>query len=160
MNKEIETRFKYHTPSPDDARVYAHIRREVKELAYTLDAVCPEGREKARALTALEDVMFNANASIARRGLPAGAVRVAIAGESAPPPSRGTEDAIVTSIGGVRAAVRALTSERVGDPKGPCFDCGAGEGEIHPDDCRVITAHRALLALEQAVIVHFRGGVK
>jgi len=69
MKKEdIENRFTYHPPKEGQADVYVHIREMAKTFAYELNELCPEGREKSLAITHLEEVVFWANASIARAG--------------------------------------------------------------------------------------------
>lgn len=65
---ELANRFRYHPPltlicQQDHERV----RELCWELAKHLNAVLPEGREKAVAVTNLEQVMFWANASLARQ---------------------------------------------------------------------------------------------
>lgn len=44
----------------------AHVREQCRMLAHDLNDWLPEGREKALAITNLEQVMFWANAAIAR----------------------------------------------------------------------------------------------
>jgi hypothetical protein len=69
MNEEITHRFAYHPPR-DEAAVKAHerVRKLLGDVAQELDALLPgdRPREKALALTHLEDAMFAANAAIAR----------------------------------------------------------------------------------------------
>ena len=66
MNQDIETRFTYHQPTKEKQIIYSDIRYKAKELAYLLDKVCPNSREKSLALTKLEEVVMWANASISR----------------------------------------------------------------------------------------------
>lgn len=66
MNQQIENNFKSHDVSTEQAQNMEHIRQEVKALAYTIEALVPQGREKSLALTKLEEAMFWANAGIAR----------------------------------------------------------------------------------------------
>jgi hypothetical protein len=68
-HNELMNRFKYH-PAKDVVTQRAHetIRDMCKGVAVTLNAGLMEGREKALAITKLEEVMFWANASIARQG--------------------------------------------------------------------------------------------
>ena len=63
---DIDNRFVYH--APDAIRVEKHeiVRRDVRTLANRLNDSLPEGREKSLAITHLEEVMFWANAAIAR----------------------------------------------------------------------------------------------
>jgi hypothetical protein len=65
-NQQIENAFTYHAPKDDQPVLYAELRAQAKELAYTIEALCPDSREKSLALTNLEQTMFWANASIAR----------------------------------------------------------------------------------------------
>ena len=63
---EIENRFTYHPPKTGQPEKYHKLREEAKNLAYLLVKSCPESRELSLALTKLEEVVFWANASIAR----------------------------------------------------------------------------------------------
>ncbi|WP_327294445.1 Acb2/Tad1 domain-containing protein [Streptomyces sp. NBC_01197] len=64
--EDIENRFTYH--APDAYKVHAHqrVRNLFYDAAEVLDIELPEGREKALAVTKLEEAMFWTNASIAR----------------------------------------------------------------------------------------------
>lgn len=64
---ELASRFTYHPPKEGQPEKYERIREEAHELAKTLVELCPSSRELSRALTAMDDVVFNANAAIARR---------------------------------------------------------------------------------------------
>ena len=64
---EIHRRFTYHPPKDGQPARYEEIRNRAQSFALRLCELCPESRELSRALTALEDVCFNANAAIARR---------------------------------------------------------------------------------------------
>ncbi len=63
---ELRRRFNYHPASPEQGELYSNIRSAQLEFAMYLVEVCPDNRELALALGALEQVGFNANASIAR----------------------------------------------------------------------------------------------
>ena len=63
---DLQNRFTYHPPKPEKAKVYEQIRKQCLDLALNLDVWCPESREKSLAITKLEEVVFWANASIAR----------------------------------------------------------------------------------------------
>lgn len=65
-NPQIENNFKYHSPKEGQPEKYNAIREKAKELAYLIDAECPNSREKSVALTNLETSVMWANASIAR----------------------------------------------------------------------------------------------
>ncbi|WP_121640613.1 hypothetical protein [Virgibacillus sp. Bac330] len=66
MNEQIENNFRYHAPKESQVEKYTAIREKAKELAYLIDEVCPNSREKSVALTNLETSVMWANASIAR----------------------------------------------------------------------------------------------
>lgn len=65
---DISNRFTFHPARGDQAETYAMIREWAKDLALDLNEVCPESRELSLAITHLEEVVFWANASIARSG--------------------------------------------------------------------------------------------
>lgn len=65
-NPTIENNFKYHSPKEGQPEKYEAIREKAKELAYLIDEVCPNSREKSIAMTELETAVMWANASIAR----------------------------------------------------------------------------------------------
>jgi hypothetical protein len=68
MNEQIENNFTYHAPKEGQPLQYEVIRAKAKELAYLIDGVCPNSREKSLAMTNLEQSVFWANAAIARNG--------------------------------------------------------------------------------------------
>lgn len=65
---DIANRFTYH--APDDAAIAAHADVQARAHGYAeiLNERLPEGREKSLAITHLEEVVFWANAAIARNG--------------------------------------------------------------------------------------------
>jgi hypothetical protein len=65
-NSDIEKRFTYHPPKDGQPKKYSQIRCEAKSLAELVAELCPESREKALALTKLEESVMWANAAIAR----------------------------------------------------------------------------------------------
>jgi len=64
--RDIENRFTYHAPRGGQPQAYERIRSEARGLAETLDQLAPDGREKALAVTKLEEAVMWANAAIAR----------------------------------------------------------------------------------------------
>lgn len=66
MNAAIENNFKQHPPQPGRTEKYVAILEQAKIFAYTIEDLCPPGREKALAMTNLENAVFWANAGIAR----------------------------------------------------------------------------------------------
>lgn len=62
----IEHRFTYHAPKQGQPERYVEIRDTAKELALRIADLCPCGREQSVALTKLDEVVFWANAAIAR----------------------------------------------------------------------------------------------
>ncbi|SPT95568.1 Uncharacterised protein [Lysinibacillus capsici] len=63
--KKLKIFFMYHSPKADQPKRYDAIRTKAKELALLINEVCPESREKALALTNLQQTTMWANASIA-----------------------------------------------------------------------------------------------
>lgn len=66
MKQQIEENFKYHAPKEGQPEKYEAIRNKSKELAHLIDELCPNSREKALAITNLEQTSMWANAAIAR----------------------------------------------------------------------------------------------
>ena len=64
--KDIENRFTYHAPKPGQPEKYTEIREMGKKMAFLIDELCPQYRERALALTKLEECVMWANAAIAR----------------------------------------------------------------------------------------------
>ncbi len=62
----LENNFTYHPPTGLQTEQYSFLRDVAKSLARQINDTCPESREKALALTKLEESVFWANASIAR----------------------------------------------------------------------------------------------
>ena len=65
-NKDLHHRFSHHPPTDESIEKHSTVREECLLLAYSLNELLPEGREKSTALTKLEEVMMHANAAIAR----------------------------------------------------------------------------------------------
>ena len=66
MNPTLENNFRYHAPKEGQPEKYEALREKAKELAYLIEEVCPNSREKAVAMTQLETAVFWSNAAIAR----------------------------------------------------------------------------------------------
>jgi len=67
IKKDIEIRFVYHAPKPEQLPKYQELRDMGKALAIFIATNVPDSREQALALTHLEDTIMWANAGIARR---------------------------------------------------------------------------------------------
>lgn len=64
---DIDNRFKFHpADTPEKQEAHERVRSYCRELAQTLNAELPEGREKSLAITHLEETMMWSNAAIAR----------------------------------------------------------------------------------------------
>ena len=66
IKEDLDRRFNYHPPKPDQVEKYTAIRASVKEVAELINSACPESRERSLSITKLEEAIFWANASIAR----------------------------------------------------------------------------------------------
>lgn len=65
--QDLLNRFTFHpVDSEDTARTYELIRHNARELALGLTEICPSSRELSLAVTHLEQVVFWANAAVAR----------------------------------------------------------------------------------------------
>lgn len=62
---EIERRLGYHPATPDTVPQFEENRVNFIVLANDLDRRLPDGREKALALTALQEALMWANAAVA-----------------------------------------------------------------------------------------------
>lgn len=63
---EIENRVNYHPPNEERRRLHEAVRSNIRNLMYFISEELPDSRETSLALTKLEEVMFWANAAIAR----------------------------------------------------------------------------------------------
>ncbi len=66
MIENLKKRFTYHAPKENQPQKYENIRKNALAFAELLDVMCPDSREKSLAITALEEAVMWANASIAR----------------------------------------------------------------------------------------------
>ena len=64
--KERDKRFDSYEMDEDKKIRCLQIRNVVKQLAYVIDNVCPDGREKSLAFTRLEEAVMWANKSVSR----------------------------------------------------------------------------------------------
>lgn len=65
--EEISHRFAFHAATTEEKRnEHTSVRWQIGNVAQFLDEKLPAGREKALAITKLEEAMFWANAAIAR----------------------------------------------------------------------------------------------
>lgn len=62
---QIENRYTYHKSQPEDLFSYQELRSKAKELAYLIEKLCPDNREKSIAHTKLQEFIMFANCSIA-----------------------------------------------------------------------------------------------
>lgn len=68
-SQDLEHRFDHHPPITEDRKLaHESVRSACLDLAEQLDNLVPDGREKALAITNLEQTMFWANAALARSG--------------------------------------------------------------------------------------------
>jgi len=70
MRTRILNDFTYHAPFGTQPERYAEVRMQVQALAFYIADHCPPSRQQSIALTNLEQVMFWANAAIARNEKP------------------------------------------------------------------------------------------
>lgn len=63
--KDLEMRFTYHAPTPNQQARYVAIRAEIHALARFICERAPQSRELSTALTHLTQVMMLTNAAIA-----------------------------------------------------------------------------------------------
>lgn len=67
LEQRVESDFSFHPANTDEKRsAHTNIRERSKILALYLAENLPAGREQSMALSKLEEVMFWANAAIAR----------------------------------------------------------------------------------------------
>lgn len=63
---ELENRFAFHEPDSLKIDKYNGIREQARYFAEVILELTPDSREQSLAITKLEEVMFWANAAIAR----------------------------------------------------------------------------------------------
>lgn len=63
---ELDNRYTYHAPKGDQTGRYEAVRAGCLELSKLIKKHTPHSREQSTAFTRLDEVMFHANAAIAR----------------------------------------------------------------------------------------------
>lgn len=66
LQEDLAKRFTYHAPKVGQPERYNELRNSGFSLARLIETLCPDGREKALAITKLEEAIMWANAAIAR----------------------------------------------------------------------------------------------
>lgn len=66
MMDDLDNKFSYHELKGSQGTRYNNIRNMAKDMAIMLDGLCPPSRELSLAITNLEQMVFWANAAIAR----------------------------------------------------------------------------------------------
>ena len=66
-SSELETRFTYHPPKPEQVETYERIRAAGKEFAALVIELTPASREQSESVTNIEQAVMWANAAEARR---------------------------------------------------------------------------------------------
>jgi hypothetical protein len=67
LHLRIDNDFVYHAPSKADIEIHQELRSRALDFARYLVDYVPMGREQSLALTKLEEMVFWANAGIARK---------------------------------------------------------------------------------------------
>jgi len=62
-DSELEQIFTYHAPKGNQAEQYVMIRNAAHEFARAVNVLCPESREKALAMTSIQQAAMWANAA-------------------------------------------------------------------------------------------------
>lgn len=63
---QIDNAFTYHSPTDEQIQKFQILRVQARQLAHTINAQCPDSREKNESMNHLDAVIMFANASIAR----------------------------------------------------------------------------------------------
>lgn len=66
LNAKLDNQFKYHIAEGAQPMQFATIRGECLDLARIIVVICPDCEEREQAILRLNEVMFWANAAIAR----------------------------------------------------------------------------------------------
>lgn len=65
-SKDLANRFSYHPPREEDVQKFELMRSIALSFSAVINETVPDSREKSLAITHLEEVVFWANAGIAR----------------------------------------------------------------------------------------------
>lgn len=66
VDVDLERKFTYHPATPEKALRFTVLREHAKAFGMLIKEACPDGRERAIAITKLEELIMWANAAIAR----------------------------------------------------------------------------------------------
>lgn len=66
--EEIENRFTYHSPKPEDVPKFEQLRNAAREFAILITSLVPDSLERTEALNHLDEVVMFSNAGISRHG--------------------------------------------------------------------------------------------
>ena len=66
VEKDLNNRFTYHAPMPNQIGKFENIRKNARWMAALFTQMCPKSRELSLAITKIEEAVFWANAAIAR----------------------------------------------------------------------------------------------
>lgn len=73
--EDLDRRFTYHAPKADQPKIYEKIRAGCRDLAQLIVSLTPVCAEQTRAINAVEEAMFLANAAVARHDHPSERVK-------------------------------------------------------------------------------------
>jgi hypothetical protein len=66
ISDQVRQRYSSHVPNVEGIEKMRKVRKAIRILASEIDVLCPEGRDKATALTCIQQAMFHANAAISQ----------------------------------------------------------------------------------------------
>lgn len=68
MNEVLEDLFEYHKPTPEMVEKLKLVRAKAKELAYVIDACCPQSPDRTACMRDLQTAINTANRAIVLEG--------------------------------------------------------------------------------------------